>query len=927
MAVLMIGESSKGWAMERVTALEENTATPQAIPVDQRVEDFDSLDGWRIGHGDGVEATMALAPGMEGPGISLDYNLGKNHSFALISKDIPLDLPPNFEFVFFLNQDSPEVNCEFKLIDADGNTFMKKFYSFGSPNRWKKIVIRETDITWMWGPNSDASLDKIRVVELAVTGAGNNGTICFDQLTMRPLPPGRPRSQAKPEPWTGTCARWLNEKQAYWTMIGSPEAGNEALVCEDGTIEPLKRGFSLLPLLHVNGKVISRNEATITQSLARDHLPVPAVQWRYKNIALQIQVYVHGTTGESIANAKYSIRNDGPTETSGSLLLLTQPYQVYPPWQGGGGFSPIRQIRYTNGVIEVNGRRSIFLSREPESFLAHIEDEGPGTGVKRLEIVDGPQTIEDSNGFAASVLTYAYTLGPQESMDLYVAFPLYPLEPDITISLPPSEAARLYHEKLEETLDYWEQQVNRVDIHVAEPGLIDAFKANVAYNLITKDHEALQPGSRSYEKAWMRDGSLAALALLQVGQTQAAMDFTKWFADYQYDTGEVPPIIDTRAEDPLWEEKEKGLIEYDSQGEFIWLIAQCYAYTQDQTFLEEMFPRVIKALEFLQHLRRKRLTPDYRDAAPEKRIFYGLLPESTSHEGYDMKHSYWDDFWGLKGWEDGIAMAKIMGRTDLLPWMENELADFQTCVYDSIELVFEVKDIHYIPGCAELGDIDPTSTAAALTYCNQVEHMPQKQLLHTFDQFYQDLESRFKPGATYRITPYEVRSILAYLRLGQKGRALRLLRFSLANRRPMAWQHLAEVVHSDVRFPTYIGDMPHTWVGAELIIAIRSLFVYEQATRLVLGAGIDPVWLEDGETIAVKELPTAFGTLSYKMEKAGNEVRIYLTGTATPPDGFLLKSPLDQPLKGGVLNNEPLGDSPTSDTRFRELPADIVLRY
>ena len=34
-----------------------------------------------------------------------------------------------------------------------------------------------------------------------------------------------------------------------------------------------------------------------------------------------------------------------------------------------------------------------------------------------------------------------------------------------------------------------------------------------------------------------------------------------------------------------------------------------------------------------------------------KRLFFGLLPESISHEGYSSKpmHSYWDDFFALQG--------------------------------------------------------------------------------------------------------------------------------------------------------------------------------------------------------------------------------------------------------------------------------------
>jgi hypothetical protein len=39
---------------------------------------------------------------------------------------------------------------------------------------------------------------------------------------------------------------------------------------------------------------------------------------------------------------------------------------------------------------------------------------------------------------------------------------------------------------------------------------------------------------------------------------------------------------------------------------------------------------------------------------PEKRAFFGLLPESISHEGYAKRavHSFWDDLFALRGLQD-----------------------------------------------------------------------------------------------------------------------------------------------------------------------------------------------------------------------------------------------------------------------------------
>ena len=66
-------------------------------------------------------------------------------------------------------------------------------------------------------------------------------------------------------------------------------------------------------------------------------------------------------------------------------------------------------------------------------------------------------------------------------------------------------------------------------------------------------------------------------------------------------------------------------------------------------------------MRYLETLRAKRLTDAY--TAPGKRAFYGLLPESVSHEGYASRpvHAYWDDFFALRGLKDAVVLAQAVG--------------------------------------------------------------------------------------------------------------------------------------------------------------------------------------------------------------------------------------------------------------------------
>jgi len=730
----------------------------------------------------------------------------------------------------------------------------------------------------------------------------------------------------------GCYPRWLLNEQAYWTIVGTPEDVSEGALCEDGTIEPHKRGFTIMPLLRVGGKLVTRNEAEVTQALRDDCLPVPSVTWRHDGLKMVTELFAHGGAESSIYGS-FTLANEGGEALPVELFLAVRPIQVYPPWQAGtDGFSPIRSIAYADGVVRLDSNRTVHLLTKPDRFAAKggtFQVGQPVEGDIGDDIARGtlPDAVsaEDTNGFASGAASYSFTLAPGETREVFLAVPLHETPPALAAGVEEAGVKARIGAMLDETLAYWRAQVERIKITVPDAAFLNTLKANVAYNLITKDGPGFQPGSRSYDKAWMRDGGSAAEALLKMGLTREIREFIDWFGAYQFESGEVPPIIDNKHEDPLWEEKQ-GLHEYDSQGEFVHLILEYYHFTGDREFLREKFPQVVKALEFLSALRQQRCSPEYADGPIERRVFYNILLPSRSHEGYWLAHSYWDNFWGLRGWTAGRQIAEILGEDERAAWMGREYGELKRGVYDSIALVMKLRHIDYIPGCAELGDFDATSTAAALVYCGELENMPQPQLSNTFNRFFNDLTDRFEPGAKFVFTPYEMRTVLAFLFMGEKDRALKLLHFMVGCRRPLAWNHLAEVVHSGYRFPCYIGDMPHTWVGAEYINAARGLFVYEKGKTLILGAGIDPKWLEGGERVAIDSLPTHFGNISYEMRKADGTVSVRVSGEAAPAGGIVFKSPLAAAPREIKVNGVAV-DAAGGDVRLSGLPADIEFVY
>jgi hypothetical protein len=347
-------------------------------------------------------------------------------------------------------------------------------------------------------------------------------------------------------------------------------------------------------------------------------------------------------------------------------------------------------------------------------------------------------------------------------------------------------------------------------------------------------------------------------------------------------------------------------------------------------FLSELWPAVVKAVEYIDFLRRQRLTAVYQ--TPELRQYYGLVPESVSHEGYlaHPVHSYWDDFFTLRGLKDAAAMAMVLGEAEKAANFAALRDAFQQDLLESIRCTMEKHRIDYLPGAAELGDFDPTSTTIALDPGGEQKSLPQKALQQTFENYYAYFRQRAKGEIDWdNYTPYETRIVGSLVRLGQRQRALETMDFFLADRRPAAWNQWAEVVWRDPKVANFIGDMPHTWVGSDYIRSLRSLFAFEEESdqSLVIAAGIPDEWLESPGGVSVKRLPTYHGTLNYSLwREAPGKLRLQLTGDITlPPGNIVLRLPVS--LRGLTVNGKISTLFDADHATITEFPAEVILCY
>jgi hypothetical protein len=467
--------------------------------------------------------------------------------------------------------------------------------------------------------------------------------------------------------------------------------------------------------------------------------------------------------------------------------------------------------------------------------------------------------------------------------------------------------------------------------------IVDTIRATLAYILINRDGAGIQPGSRSYERSWIRDGSLTAAALLRFGLEQEAREFVDWYAPYQFDSGKIPCVVDRRGPDPVPEN--------DSHGQFIMAVMNVYRFSGNQDFLRKHWPRITKTVAYIEKLRGERMTGAYSDPqttathqepgkpAVSLHAFHGLMPESISHEGYSAKpmHSYWDDFFTLRGLKDAAEMARILGEKADARRYHALADDFAATLYKSIALARRTHKIDYIPGCVELGDFDATSTTIALWPCGELDRLPRPALDRTFDLYWERFVARRDdPNFAWTdYTPYELRCVGSLILLGQPERAHEALEFFMNDRRPPGWRQWPEVVHREPRTARFIGDLPHTWCGSDFLNSVRMMFLYERESEdaLVLLAGVPKTWISS-RAVGFKNMPTYGGKLSCTIERAdrgSNRLIAQIAGSCPVPKGGLRLTPPLGSVDRATVNGKAAEIDSEGRVVVRELPAKIEL--
>ena len=759
---------------------------------------------------------------------------------------------------------------------------------------------------WLRTPEASA-----RWLRLDLTG-GQGAAYALNEIEIEPLSfgetPTRFIEAVARESRRGLYPRGFIGEQPYWTLVGVDGGGESGLIGEDGAIELRRGGPSIEPFVIENGRLVTWADVNIVQSLRDGDLPIPSVTWTADGWTLKVTSFADGSPDLALLYGRYDLTNTSSRPLTLTLALAARPMQVNGPVQFltvPGGASPIEQMQWNGQTLILNDavRLSalsvpdhVVVSRfdagtDPQALLANPALRRPGAE---------PQVESDLSGLMAGALLYDVTLQPGETRTFGFAARLAGPTPDGAVTVP----AEVLDAVEARVAADWRAKMDRVDLILPSEAqrIEDVMRSSLAHMLMSRQGPVLQPGTRSYNRSWIRDGAMMAEGLNRLGHADLSADYLSFYAPFVFENGKVPCCVDQRGADPVPEN--------DSHGEFIFLAAETYRYTRDEAALRAVWPQVEKAIGYMDELRASTRTAEFQ--TPQTAHLFGLLPPTISHEGYSDKpaYSYWDDFWGLLGYRDAVFIAETLGESEAAARFRAGEREFTTDFMRSIEASAAFHGIDWINGAADRGDFDATSTTIGLSPGGTMEELPRELLARTFDKYWENFDTRLGNRESWdAYTPYELRVVGAFVRLGQRERALKALDFFFADVRPRAWNGWAEVVARDLRRQVFIGDMPHAWISSDYIRSALDLFAYERDRNhaLVLAAGIPTAWVDSDTGVGVQGLRTAYGSLSYRFRREQGTYVLSIEAGAAPPGGFVLQWPQ--------------GETPPADVRIDGRPA------
>ncbi|MCX7598575.1 MAG: discoidin domain-containing protein, partial [Armatimonadetes bacterium] len=648
-------------------------------------------------------------------------------------------------------------------------------------------------------------------------------------------------------------------------------------------------------------------------TLAEGHLPI--VQYSVGRDGLVYEIVMFGATldggtegnlicfvrvrvcnpGEASAPATFAaaIRADGPNVCEGmrqSFNVLGAVYELGPSYAARDG-----AIVYTFSEVP-----------SPRRFIVPDREE-PGPIKASEEFVTRRTPV--------CMVRYDFTLPAGGTQDIYLKMPYYP----VPIDSPEAKALReaRFEDYLTRTREWWRNYLaTGAQIELPEEKVVDAWRAGLVYASIARDKVGedyiAKVNEFQYDAFWVRDGAYIVASFDFYGRHDWAAQSLDFFLKQQQPDGIMyqPPQL-------------------DGFGQSLWAMGNHWRLTGDMEFARRVYPYLASHARGV--LEKVRTDP------------LGLIPPAPPYDNEAINGHYTGhSLWFLTGLRDVIAIADALGEKEdaaqFRAWFDEYRGRFLSKVAE-----VAVKTGGYLPpgldagpgcdwgnllltyprgGVPSRGVFDPTDPVVAAT----VDTVRTRK--------YAEGIMTYGPGlAVHGLHHYVT------IKLTQNLVNMNRQRDCLADF--YGWLVHTSSTHAgfemgmapwDNRDPG--GNLPpHGWSAAMYNGLLRNMLVREWEGHLHLFTALSPAWVKPGAHIAIRGMPTEFGTVTAETEVGATQWRIRLRAAwRTPPLDIVVHIPWFAHARSASADGRPVAvmDASFGEGQQTVVPAstrELVVRW
>jgi hypothetical protein len=556
--------------------------------------------------------------------------------------------------------------------------------------------------------------------------------------------------------------------------------------------------------------------------------------------------------------------------------------------EGQTAFNPAWHFDWAHDALRRDGRLLYCFPTDPAPAQRTLALFDHGLRLRRYfsgEIegdVNARQVVDPHTPLG--LVTYCLQLEPGAVRTLVFRLPLVPLPDDSTEARQVRQADP--DALFRQTAEFWESRVAaRAPLHFPEDKVQQYLVANTITNLLAIDQvgDDIIPNVNKFQyHGWYAGGNTTSIcrAFEYMGQLDTARRGFLFLHSRQHPDGSF---------------RVQGLpdqLYWEMWGYNLWGWGRHYRLTGDRSFLETVYPGVVRAMAWQAQI---------TQADP-----LGLWPPATIADDAFLKdcRQTGQHLWGLIGMLNAIAMANAMGRSADAKRFAEQHRRFRAA-FDRLLAQQTAQTGGYIPPALER-TVQGNDWDNLLTLYPEILFDPcdprVDATLRTVRARYQEgvlaftwptavsregehLTFNEQPGLHYWQTPNNAQASLVRGTAEDQEWAVRELYALLLHTTSTHLPGEFGTIPWSTRECSHVHNiLPQGATSAKTIELLRNMLVREQDRDLYLLSAVSPEWLLPGHRLEVREEPTEFGpvSLTVRSETARHTIRLPSCFRAAP---------------------------------------------